>query len=384
MSVARWMQVGVAASLMALLVVPSVGAQDGWIDLFDQETLFGWTPLSTLEWSVDDGVMVCKHVRGACGWIATTSAFADFELVAKVRVEDGGSGALAVRAVLLDGHPGENGAALIPLSEPKRTKPPVREVRVTASGDTVTATVDGNPVKVENGGPHTRKVVKGGVRVRGGPCAGGHIGVVYYGTGKIEVAEMKLRPLDMKSIFNGKDLEGWNILPDHASKFAVVDGALNIKDGNGQIETADVYKDFILQLSIFSNGDHLNSGVFFRGPVGEFWRGYESQVRNEWRKDDRTKPVDYGTGGIYGNQEARRVVPNDREWFEKTLVCHGSHIAVWVNGYQVSDWLDVRPVSEDSNGKEGYVPGPGTIHFQGHDPTTDLSFKDIRIQVCPE
>jgi hypothetical protein len=199
----------------------------------------------------------------------------------------------------------------------------------------------------------------------------------------VEVAELALRPLNLKPLFNGTDLTGWNIIPGHKSEFNVVDGTINIKNGNGQIETAGVYKDFVLQLDIFSNGDHLNSGVFFHGPVGKFWKGYESQVRNQWEGEDRTKPVDFGTGGIYGNQASRKVVSSDREWFKKTIVCDGNHMAVWLNGYPVSDFLDTRPVSKDWNGKEGYVPGPGTIHLQGHDPTTDLSFKNINLQEYP-
>jgi len=360
-------RVGISAlvCVLGLLAGPAAQAQEGWIALFDQETLFGWTALGNAEWAVAEGTMACKHRRGTCGWIATTSQFADFELVARIRVADGASAALTVRAGL-EGHPSENGAALVPLSEPEGTKPPFREVHVTAQGTSVTATVDGKAVEVAGGGR---------------PC--GHAGVLYHSTGQVEVESIRLRPLNMQPIFNGETLEGWNIIPGHASKFAVIDGALNIKDGNGQIETADVYKDFVLQLNIFSNGEHLNSGVFYRAPVGVFWKGYESQVRNEWRREDRTRPIDYGTGGIYGNQEARKVVSTDGEWFEKTLVCHGNHMAVWIDGYLVSDWLDMRPVSTDANGKAGYVPDPGTIHLQGHDPTTDLSFKDIRIQTYP-
>jgi hypothetical protein len=124
----------------------------------------------------------------------------------------------------------------------------------------------------------------------------------------------------------------------------------------------------------------LNSGVFFRTPPGVFWKGYESQVRNQWQGDDRSKPVDFGTGGNYGNQPARRVVPSDHEWFTKTIVCDGNHAAVWIDGYQVSDYLDLRAVSDNADGKAGYVSAAGTINLQGHDPTTDLSFKNILIQ----
>ena len=45
------------------------------------------------------------------------------------------------------------------------------------------------------------------------------------------------------------------------------------------------------------------------------------------------------------------MVPNDREWFTKTIVADGPHMAVWVNGYQVSDWTDTRP--EKENAREG-------------------------------
>ena len=99
--------------------------------------------------------------------------------------------------------------------------------------------------------------------------------------------------------------------------------------------------------------------MFFRGPVGVFWKGYESQVRNQWVGENRDKPVDFGTGGNYGNQPARKVVSTDSEWFTKTIVANGNHTSIFINGYLASDYLDMRPVSPDSNGKEGYVPGPG-------------------------
>ena len=352
----------VASAQPVAKTLPDAEAAEGWLKLFDGQSLFGWTVLGDAQWSVQDGVLVCDS--GSGGWLATTSRFGDFELTAKVRAAADGAFGLSVRGNL-DSHPSENGAVVIPIA-PGGAADGWRTVRVVAEGPGATITVDGAETKAEARRPT------------------GHVGILYYRQGKVEVAELKLRPLNMKPLFNGKDLTGWNIIPEHKSQFSVVDGALNIKDGNGQIETAETFKDFVLQLDIFSNGEHLNSGVFYRGPVGVFWKGYESQVRNQWEGDDRTKPEDYGTGGNYGNQPAREVVSSDKEWFHKTIVCSGNHAAVWINGYLVSDYLDMRPVSDDANGKRGYVPGPGTIHLQGHDPTTDLSFKNIRIQVYPE
>ena len=52
-------------------------------------------------------------------------------------------------------------------------------------------------------------------------------------------------------------------------------------------------------------------------------------------------------------------------------------MAVWVNGVQVSDWTDTR--KPDPNPRRGLRLEAGTIMIQGHDPTTDLSFRNLRI-----
>ena len=56
-------------------------------------------------------------------------------------------------------------------------------------------------------------------------------------------------------------------------------------------------------------------------------------------------------------------------------------MAVWVNGYQVSDWTDER--SPHENAREGFRAGPGVIAIQGHDPTTNLLFRNLRIVELP-
>ena len=197
---------------------------------------------------------------------------------------------------------------------------------------------------------------------------------------KLLLRNVKYRPRSLKSIFNGKDLTGWKVIDTggEKSEFTVTDkGALNIRNGPGDVQTEGQWADFILQLDVISNGTHLNSGIFFRCLPGQKWSGYESQIRNQWEGDDRNKPVDYGTGGIYRRQPARRVVSTDGQWFTKTLIARGNHIAVWVNGYQVSDFTDARPASESA--RRGTKVDAGPISFQGHDPTTDLSFRNIRI-----
>lgn len=359
---------GMAGMLLGSGTAAAEVAEGQWINLFDGESTFGWTVFGDANWAVEEGILEAD--KGAGGWIATTSQFTNFELSATLRLTHAGTTGLVVRGGL-EGHPSENGSGVV-LLENKEDEGEWQTVVVKALGDELSATVNGEDVELSAS------------RDRG------YIGFQYHHYHrekrdvKLEIKEVKLRPLQLTPLFNGENLDGWNIIPDRASKFEVVDGAINITDGNGQIETAGTYRDFVLQLDIISNGEELNSGVFFRGPVGVFWKGYESQVRNHWMRDDRTRPVDYGTGGLYGVQPTRKVVSTDHEWFSKTVVAEGNHTAVWINGYQVSDVWDMRPVDKNNDGKNGFVPIAGTIHLQGHDPTTDLSFKNINLQEYPQ
>jgi hypothetical protein len=58
-------------------------------------------------------------------------------------------------------------------------------------------------------------------------------------------------------------------------------------------------------------------------------------------------------------------------------VARGRHFATWVNGIQMVDWTDNRP--EHDNARNGCRLKKGPISLQGHDPTTDLSFRNLRI-----
>jgi hypothetical protein len=213
---------------------------------------------------------------------------------------------------------------------------------------------------------------------------------------------VKLRPAGMAPLFNGKDLTGWKVFEGKGrkSKFTVTrEGWLNVKDGPGDLQSTGQWADFVLQLECLSNGKHLNSGVFFRCIPGEYQQGYEAQIRNQFtdkptqtytvqeydlkthkplgKKKVRSPAVDYGTGAIYRRMPARRGVAKDHEWFTLTLVAHGRHMATWVNGVQVVDWTDNRPAAD--NARNGYRAEKGPLSLQGHDPTTDLSFRNLRV-----
>lgn len=358
----------------------------GWIALFDGETTFGWTS-NDGEITVSEGALVLSG-EGQKSSMTSTSRFANFELKADYEVR---GELLPFAAVALTRGQAEVSAGMTGIAG--STLHVI--VLETAGG--------GLKVRANSKVDNLQKSSVKALLAHNGPQDGRYPALEFQTTGagaKLFLRNVKLRPLihneqvnlpkalgqlktrvsGMRLIFNGKNLDGWKTVETDRtkSKFTVTDnGELNITNGPGDLQTVDEWDDFVLQMDVKTNGKHLNSGVFFRAISGQFWSGYESQIRNQWNGDDRTKPVDFGTGGIYRRQAARKVVPNDGEWFTKTIIAHGNHIAVWVNGYQVADFTDKRPSS--NNARNGAKTAAGPISLQGHDPTTDLSFRNIRV-----
>ena len=379
------------AVLLVLTVVTPASAEDnkltdeeiasGWILLFDGETLFGWTATSQADWKAADGQI--SVTGGEPGFLRTTSQFGDFELKVDFRSPAGTNSGVFLRTSPNPKDPArdcyelniaDEGTSPFPTgsfvgrqkAEGKHDSTAWQTFHVKAEGGQLTVSIDGQQV-LSYSDPK--------------PLGRGYISL-QHNQGPVQFRNINLKPLGLKPLFNGKDLSGWTEFPGKASKFSVTEnGELSVIDGNGQLESQAQFGDFILQIDVKTQGKHLNSGIFFRSIPGEFWNGYESQIHNGYEGDDRTKPLDFGTGGFYRRKPARKVVADDFEWFTKTLVVTGSHMAVWVNGYQVSDWTDSRPA--DPNPRRGLRTQAGTLIIQGHDPTTDLLFRNIQAAELP-
>lgn len=351
-------------------------AFEGWIALYDGATDYGWKTSGDVK--IDKGILNLGGEKEAN--LATKSAFDAFDLVISYRLE-GKSGGFQITSA--DGQVGHKESSSTTSSDFNDYK-----LTVPTSKKTGPITITTNP-----------------------------------GT-TLHIKSIILKPLGAKSIFNGKNLDGWKEIPGKKSKFTVNSaGELNVKDGNGDLQTTGQWDDFILQMDIISNGDHLNSGVFYRCLPDQFWSGYEAQVRNEWQStvklkngksytssvtvtgdnvkftgdgkkqsvpksevesitDHRNKPIDIGSGGIYNRCPARKVVSTDRQWYTMTVLANGNHHAVWVNGFQTADFTDTKPINKSA--RAGRKDDAGPLSIQGHDPTTDLSFKNIRIVALPK
>ena len=358
---------------------------EGWVQLFDGETLYGWKPTGQAEWEVADGEV--RTAGEKPGFLMSTTRWGDYVLHAEFKIPDANTNSgIFLRTPLEPKNPAGDCYELniAPPDNPFPTASLVGRQKASLPGDKFPAAGQWHSFEVTaEGGKIT--IVLDGERVfeygDQSPVRIGHIGLQSR-EGPVAFRNVRLRQIGLHPLFNGRNLKGWSTERAERSRFAVTgSGELQVLDGPGQIETERELGDFVLQLECKINGDGLNSGIFFRTLREGRWAGYESQLNNVFKGGDRTKPADFGTGGIYRRQPARRVVADDHEWFTKTIVADGPHMAVWVDGYQVSDWTDERAPSE--NAREGYRAGPGVIAIQGHDPSTNLLFRNIRAAELP-
>lgn len=347
---------------------------DGWISLFDGQSLYGWRAVVDCDWRVEEGTIAVS--KGPVGLLRTTTQFADYHLQLEYRADPATNSGVFLHTNPQPTDPGTECYELniAPADNPFPTGSLVKRKKYTGAPQDgawhrFDAILSGGRVSVRLDGEELYTFVDPR------PLGRGYIGL-QHNSGPVAFRNIKLKPLGLQSLFNGIDLKGWNTYPDMASRFTVTDtGELNVKDGRGQLETEKSFGDFVMQLQCITHAPGLNSGIFFRCIPGDQMMGYECQIHNGYLDGDRNKPADCGTGGIFRRQNAIRVVADDNVWFHQTIIAEGPHMATWVNGRQVCDWTDKRAPNE--NPRRGLRLEPGTIMIQGHDPTTDISFRHL-------
>ena len=160
-----------------------------------------------------------------------------------------------------------------------------------------------------------------------------------------------------KSIFNGKNLDGWKI--HGTEKWYVEDGLLICESGPdkgyGYLSTEKNYYDFELEVE-FQQEANGNSGVFFRSTFdGTKVSGWQVEVA----------PPNHDTGGIYESYGRGWLVqiPDEKEnilkmgeWNSMKIKVVGGHVTTWLNGQQMIDITD-----------EKIAQGKGAIALQIHD-----------------
>lgn len=366
--------------------------REGWISLFDGSSLFGWRLAPDAQWRVEDGSLVADS--GAPNLLMYPFSFSDFEFRCEFKLEENGNSGVFLRSASKINSVAKDTYELN-ICDDHKSFPTGSFVERAAVQDV--PAVDGDwhsfhvlckgeklVVKLDNVMVHdlTDDTEFG--------RADGMIGLQYR-TGRIAFRNIFVKPSNGKELFNGKDLAGWHDVPGGKSQFEVEDGLLHAESGRGFLESDLTFGDFVLHVEAnikdekaIADGRPANSGVFFRAMKGtekDPSNGYEMQIQHDYKNDDRKQPLDYGSGGIYRRVAARYVVADNNEWFTETLIAQGNRIATFVNGYPVLHWVDDR--AADENPRKGLRVEAGHLSLQGHDPTTDLLFRSLRLHDLP-
>ena len=171
------------------------------------------------------------------------------------------------------------------------------------------------------------------------------------------LATMASATAQKTSLFNGSDLEGWNI--HGTEKWYVSAGVLICESGPeekyGYLSTDKFYDDFILTLE-FKQEANGNSGVFFRSTLeGTKISGWQVEVA----------PPNHDTGGIYESYGRGWLIKPDAKKDKALKMGEWNKMKIRVVGEKVTTWLNGKKMVCLSDEKIG--AGKGAIALQIHD-----------------
>jgi hypothetical protein len=167
---------------------------------------------------------------------------------------------------------------------------------------------------------------------------------------------------DPVSLFNGTDMEGWELVEKGAvSGWKAADGVMvndpvqkkgeaHIQYGN--LRTTATFEDFNLKLEV-NVPKGSNSGVYLRGI-------YEVQVMDSYGKELDS----HNMGGLYS-----RITPSEAaekpagEWQKMDITLYKRHLTVKLNGKTIIDNQPVKGVTGGALTSDQFSPGP--IFLQG-------------------
>ncbi|RMG18051.1 MAG: DUF1080 domain-containing protein [Bacteroidetes bacterium] len=140
----------------------------------------------------------------------------------------------------------------------------------------------------------------------------------------------------MKPIFNGKNLNGWQVPPDNIW-FTAQNGVLSIKNGpekRGMILwTKKSYKNFVVQADFRMGEGTVDSGIFLRSdqaPNPQIQIGISGSLG----RDMTGSPYVPGKGYPVEAQGVADLL-NPHDWNTLRVLAIGNTYTVWLNGSQV-------------------------------------------------
>lgn len=170
---------------------------------------------------------------------------------------------------------------------------------------------------------------------------------------------------DVIPLFNGSNLDNWNVPKRTADHFVVTGGVLQVRGRSGWLLTTHAYYDFVLAFEARGVGDDSAGGVFVRAlPMPKGGLAYEVQVANG-RRPSPVLRLHRDTQLIPMLNDPPGLLLNDDQWHDYRIACVGDTLRVLRDGNEL---LAVRGVSLN------------TGHIGLHAERGTVELRNIRIQ----
>lgn len=195
-----------------------------------------------------------------------------------------------------------------------------------------------------------------------------------------------------QSLFNGRDLTGWEANADPGA-FTVVDGVLRAQATHptnrghlffvGDGKSGDVAFGNFELVAVARGEPNSNSGIFFhtdratRDGVLHLRNGYEVQLNSSKREKRKT-------GSLYEIADLDRSVVDESEWFTVRIRVQEKRIQVWINEHQTVDYTEPEnPERRPERVGRLLRSAGGAIALQAHDVKSTFYFREIRVRRLP-
>ena len=205
--------------------------------------------------------------------------------------------------------------------------------------------------------------------------------------GEVRFQNILWQPAHAALVFDMESLTGeipWQLL--EGGDFHGNDNNSGFHLFSGSVESKEVYDNYVIQMQYFQGNNAGRSSLFIRSLPGQENTGYEISLQNFPTRRDREAVRGVDAGGFPRMMDARYVRAQDQQWTSLTVLAMDRQIQTWVNGVPVCEVTDRRNVRENvptdkiDRTKDPFLQ-PGTIRFTV--PKDNGEFQFRRLTVSP-
>ncbi len=202
-----------------------------------------------------------------------------------------------------------------------------------------------------------------------------------------------------QSLFNGRDLSGWDGDPKFWSvKDGAITGVTRPEDQKREAQTYLIWKggavdDFELRIAYRLSGERVNTGISYRGVRQGNWmvNGYQADIESgeQWngvlvemggrlhlaRRGQKTLIDSTGkinVNGSLGSPDELQALIKKDDWNDYVVIARGNHLTHKINGRVMIEALDEQTEKRALSGVLGLQ-----LH---HSYPQTVQFKNIRIR----